>query len=207
MIGLLRGELARKQAAEVLVLAGNVGYEVQIPLSAFDRLPDTGAEVTLHTHLSVREDAQILYGFPDAAEKALFRHLIRVNGVGPRLALALLSGMNAGELAAAVRGGDTARLSSAPGIGRRTAERIVVELRDRLDEWGGMDSSSPSAAAAATVASGSEAAAALVSLGYKPQQAARLIAKIEREHPEAESTEEMIRFALQGMAPGAGGRK
>lgn len=205
MIGQLRGELVRKQPAEALVLAGGVGYEVQIPLSAFDKLPDTGAEVVLHTHLVVREDAQVLFGFPDSADKALFRHLIRVNGVGPRLALALLSGMSAGELAAAVQAGDTARLSSAPGIGKRTAERIVVELRDRLDEWGGMVPLPQGAAAPAAGGSG-EAAAALVSLGYKPQQAARVIARIEREHPAAQSTEELIRLALRGMASGKGGQ-
>ncbi len=201
MIGRIRGILAEKAPAEVLVMAGGVGYEVQIPLSAFERLPEIGEELELHTHLAVREDAQVLFGFPDAREKQAFRHLIKVSGVGPRMALALLSGMSAGELVAAVQGGDVSRLSSVPGIGRKTAERIIVELRDRLDDDSVVQLPHE---AGRTAAGGREAEDALVSLGYKQQQAARLIARIRREHPGAAETEDLIRLALQSMAPGAG---
>ncbi len=211
MIGLLRGKLLGKNPGEALVLCNGVGYEVQIPLNVHEHLPETGAEVALHTHLSVREDAQVLFGFIDAGGKRLFRQLIRVSGVGPRMALALLSGMSPGDLAAAVQAGDVARLSKPPGIGRKTAERIVVELRDRLAESAGYGDFA--ALTGATGAPGQtrpggarEAVAALVSLGYKQQQAARLIAAVEREHPERKETGELIRIALQSLAPAGGGR-
>ena len=208
MIGLLRGKLLEKNPGEALVLCNGVGYEVQIPLNAYERLPETGAEVALHTHFSVREDAQVLFGFIDAGGKRLFRELIRVSGVGPRMALALLSGTRPGDLAAAVQAGDVARLSKAPGIGRKTAERIVVELRDRLAESAGYgDFAAHTGAPGQTAPGGArEAVAALVSLGYKQQQAARLVAAVEREHPELEETSELIRIALQSLAPGGGGR-
>jgi len=203
VIGLLRGELVEKSPAEALVLAGGVGYEIQIPLSAFDKLPAPGSEVTLHVHCSVREDSQTLYGFTDAVEKQLFRHLIKVNGVGPRIALAVLSGLGPAELAAAVREGDIARLARTPGIGRRTAERIVMELRDRLDD-AEVPAQAPSGTAASARFGGREAEAALISLGYKPQQAARPIARILRDQPQLDNTEGLVRLALQGLAPDAG---
>ena len=202
MIGRIRGILAEKAPTEVLVMTGGVGYEVQIPLSAFERLPEIGEELELHTHLAVREDAQVLFGFPDAREKQAFRHLIKVSGVGPRMALALLSGMSAGELVAAVQGGDVSRLSSVPGIGRKTAERIIVELRDRLDDDSVVQL--PHEAGRTAAGGGREAEDALVSLGYKQQQAARLIARIKRDHPGAAETEDLVRLALKSMAPGAG---
>ncbi len=205
MIGLIRGELAAKTPAEVLVLAAGIGYEIQIPARVFDGLPATGAEVALHTHFAVREDAQVLFGFLDSGDKTAFRHLIRVSGVGPRLALALLSGMNAGELAVAVRDGDSARLSAVPGVGKKTAQRLLVELRGRLNE---MDAAAPptSGPAATPVSRGArEAREALISLGYKPQQAVRLIAAAQRENPTLEDAGELIRLALQSVTPGAGG--
>ena len=205
MIGLLRGKLLEKNPAEALIDCGGVGYEVQIPLSAYERLPGTGEEVALHTHFAVREDAQVLFGFINGGDKQLFRQLIRVSGVGPRMALALLSGMSAGDLAAAVQAGDVVRLSKAPGIGRKTAERIVVELRDRLGESGDF-ASLPGTPGQAGAGGAREAVAALVSLGYKQQQAARLIAAVEREHPGPADTGELIRLALQSLAPGGGGR-
>lgn len=201
MIGQIRGELAEKNPAEVLVLAGGVGYEIQIPLSAFDKLPEVGSEVVLYTHFSVREDAQVLFGFLDVGEKTVFRHLIRVNGVGPRLALALLSGISAGELVAAVHGSDVGRLTSVPGIGKKTAERMVVDLRDRLDGWSGAVPL-PHESGRPAPGIGREAQDALVSLGYKPQQAARLINRITRDYPDAGNTEELIRLALKSLAPG-----
>ena len=203
MIGRIRGKLAEKAPAEVLIMAGGVGYEIQIPLSAFEQLPEIGAELELHTHLAVREDAQVLFGFPSARDKLAFRHLIKVNGVGPRMALALLSGMSAGELVTAVQGGDISRLSNVPGIGKKTAERMIVELRDRLDSDTVVPL--PHETGRAAAGDGREAEDALVSLGYKHQQAARMIARIRRDHPGTANTEELIRLALKSMAPGAGG--
>ena len=204
MIGQISGELAEKSPAEVLVRAGGVGYEIQIPLSTFTRLPEVGAEVVLHTHFSVREDAHVLFGFVDAREKTMFRHLIRVNGVGPRMALAILSGMSADDLVAAVHNSDVGQLTAVPGVGRKTAERMVVDLRDRLDGWIG---AAPLAHESGRSVSGisREAEDALVSLGYKQQQAARLIARIARDHPGVSKPEDLIRLALQSMAPGAAG--
>ena len=207
MIGLLRGTLLEKSPAEALLLCGGVGYEVQIPLNTFEHLPEPGSEVTLHTHFAVREDAQVLFGFIDSGDKRLFRELIRVSGVGPRMALALLSGMSAADLAAAVQAGDVGRLSKAPGVGRKTAERIVVELRDRIGEAGEFTALPGTAGVAGAARAGStgEAVAALVSLGYKQQQAARLIAAVERRHPGLVDTGELIRIALQSLTPGSGG--
>ncbi len=202
MIGRIRGKLVEKAPAAVLVMAGGVGYEIRVPLSAFEQLPEIGGEIELHTHLAVREDAQVLFGFPSARDKQAFRHLIKVNGVGPSMALALLSGMSAGELVAAVRGGDVSRLSSVPGIGRKTAERMIVELRDRLDDDSVVQL--PHETGRASAGGGREAEDALVSLGYKQQQAARLIARIKRDHPGAAETGDLIRLALKSMAPGAG---
>ena len=204
MIGLLRGTLLEKSPAEALLLCGGVGYEVQIPLNTFEHLPEPGREVTLHTHFAVREDAQVLFGFIDSGDKRLFRELIRVSGVGPRMALALLSGMSAADLAAAVQAGDVGRLSKAPGVGRKTAERIVVELRDRIGDAGEF-TALPGTAGAAGAGGAGEAVAALVSLGYKQQQAARLIAAVERRHPGLVDTGELIRIALQSLTPGSGG--
>ena len=202
MIGLIRGKLAGKTPAEALVMAGGVGYEIQIPMSAFDKLPEVGAEVALYTHFAVREDAQVLFGFLDAMEKTTFRHLIRVSGVGPRLALALLSGMSSADLATAVHGGDVARLSKVPGIGKKTAERMVVELRDRLGDSSG-EISVP-AETGGTAGGSREAEDALVSLGYRQQQAARLLARIKRDHPGTTTTEELLRLALKSLSAGTG---
>ncbi len=198
MIGRVRGELAEKRPTEVLIMAGGVGYEIRIPPSAFERLPAIGAALELHTHLAVREDAQVLFGFPDARDKQVFRQLIKVSGIGPRMALALLSGLSAGELAATVRGGDVSRLSSVPGIGRKTAERMIVELRDRL---GGAEVAPFPDAGPAGPDGGREAQDALVGLGYKQQQATRLIARVRRDHPGVADTGELIRLALKSMAP------
>ncbi len=205
MIGRIRGKLADKAPAEVMIMAGGIGYEIQIPLRVFEKLPEIGGELELHTHLVVREDAHVLFGFPSAREKQAFRHLIRVNGVGPRMALALLSGMDADALVAAVLGGDIARLSNVPGIGKKTAERMIVELRDRFDD----DNLRPQAQAAQGLSGGDgrDAENALVSLGYSRQQAARLVARVKREHPAVAGADELIRLALQSLAaPGAGAR-
>lgn len=199
MIGQLRGKLLAKTPPEVLLEVGGVGYEVQVPMSTLYELPDVGREVLLHTHFVVREDAQLLYGFHDLKSKSMFRSLIKVNGVGPKMALGILSGMQADEFVRTVRGNDVNAMIKMPGIGKKTAERLIIEMRDRLDEWG---ETSGTAANVATVTSSvsRDAETALISLGYKPPQAARSIAVVMKEHPEIEDSEALIRLALKSMA-------
>lgn len=199
MIGQLRGKLLAKTPPEVLLEVGGVGYEVQVPMSTLYELPDVGREVLLHTHFVVREDAQLLYGFHDLKSKSMFRSLIKVNGVGPKMALGILSGMQADEFVRTVRGNDVNAMIKMPGIGKKTAERLIIEMRDRLDEWG---DTSESVASSATVNSSvsRDAETALISLGYKPPQAARSIAVVMKEHPEIEDSEALIRLALKSMA-------
>jgi len=189
VIGFLRGRLAAKQPPSLLLDVGGVGYEVDAPMSTFYRLPETGGEVTLYTHLVVREDAHILFGFATEAERALFRALIRVNGVGARMALAILSGLSCEEFHRCIEFGDAATLQRLPGIGKKTAERLIVEMRDRL----------PQAGDAAPAVSGAsdplaEAAEALVALGFKPAEAGRLLKQV---RAEADSVEDLIRLALK----------
>ncbi|HET7396755.1 MAG TPA: Holliday junction branch migration protein RuvA [Gammaproteobacteria bacterium] len=188
MIGFLRGKLLRKQPPLLLLDVHGVGYEVEAPMSTFYDLPDVGSEIMLHTHLVVREDAHILFGFATEAERRLFRALIRVNGVGPRLALTILSGISADAFARCVRDNDSAALTRLPGIGKKTAERLVVEMRDRLDDAQGEigigNAGSPR----------EEALSALISLGYKPPEASRMLQGIKETDL---SSEELIRRALQ----------
>lgn len=197
MIGRLTGMLLAKQPPHLLVEAGGVGYEVEAPMSTCFALGATGSMVVLHTHLVVREDAHILYGFASEAERRLFRALIKVNGVGPKLALTILSGIAADAFARCVRDGDVAQLTRLPGIGRKTAERLVIEMRDRLDgadagAAGGFGSSVPRTPA-------DEANAALVALGYKPVEAARMVRAAEAP---GLGSEELIRRALAGALRG-----
>jgi holliday junction DNA helicase RuvA len=195
VIGFLRGVILHRQPPHLLVDVHGVGYEVEAPMSTFYDLPDTGAEVLLYTHLVVREDAHILFGFGTETERRLFRALIRVNGVGPRLALTILSGVSVDSFVRSVRDNDTLALTRLPGIGKKTAERLVVEMRDRLDEatghrGAGMLEMNPR----------EEALSALVSLGYKPQEANRMLQSI----PDSGiSSEEFIRRALQNAARGS----
>jgi Holliday junction DNA helicase RuvA len=194
VIGLLRGRILGKQPPQLLIDVNGVGYEVDAPMTTFYNLPAVGAEVTLFTHLAVREDAHTLYGFLQLSDRDLFRNLLRVNGVGARLALGILSGMEAGQFIACVHAGDAAALVRLPGIGKKTAERLIIELRDRL----------PAATAAAGVMAQSaraaspveDAVSALVGLGYKPQEASRMVRAINAAEL---SSEEIIRQALQGM--------
>ncbi|HET7176666.1 MAG TPA: Holliday junction branch migration protein RuvA [Gammaproteobacteria bacterium] len=187
MIGFLRGVILRKQPPHLLIEVHGVGYEVEAPMSTFYDLPDAGAEVMLFTHLVVREDAQVLFGFGTEAERRFFRSLIRVNGVGPKLALTILSGISVDGFARCVRENDTAALTRLPGIGKKTAERLVVEMRDRLDETG-----VPAAGVKANPRD--EALSALISLGYKPQEASAMLQGIKET---GLSSEELIRRALQ----------
>lgn len=194
MIGSLRGRLAAKAPPQLTVEVGGLGYELEAPMSTFFHLPAVGEEVRLLTHLVVREDAHVLYAFATEDERRMFRSLIKVSGVGPKIALALLSGISVSAFIECVRSEDIAALTRVPGVGRKTAERLIVEMRDRL--------SAPHAAvvapSAATPASPEdEAYSALVALGYRPAEATRLLKAV---GPGTHSTEELIRRALQGAA-------
>lgn len=195
MIGRLRGTLARKQPPGLLVDVGGVGYELEAPLSTFYELPAVGEPVTLHTHLVVRDDAHLLFGFARESERQLFRTLLKVSGVGARMALAILSGMSAEDFARCIENDDLTALTRLPGIGRKTAERLVVEMRDRLDA-AALSEVMPAAAGAGPGADDpvADAASALVALGYRPAEAARMIRKLETE---GLATEDIIRQALQ----------
>lgn len=195
MIGRLKGILLEKQPPQLLIDVNGVGYEVEAPMTTFYKLPEINQEVRLFTHMVVREDAQLLFGFFTEEERRLFRTLIKVNGVGAKVALGILSGIEAQDFANCILNNDTARLIKIPGIGKKTAERLVVEMRDRLDSWEIKISASESAAKQTTAFSiESDAISALVSLGYKPQEASRAIAAIEIE---GLSSEEIIRLALK----------
>ena len=204
MIGRLRGTLLEKQPPHLLVECGGVGYEVEAPMSVFYRLPEVGVEVTLYTHFVVREDAQLLYGFGDVRERSLFRTLIKVNGVGPKLGLTILSGIEANDFVRSVHDGDSATLVKLPGIGKKTAERLIVEMKDKLANWqvetsvtdglAGTPLGDMVARKAADVEQ--EAVSALVALGYKPQDASKVVGKV---YASGLSSEELIRLALKSM--------
>lgn len=186
MIGSIRGQIVSKTPPHLTVEAGGLGYELEAPMSTYFHLPAVGQEVRLLTHLVVREDAHVLYAFGTEAERRLFRDLIKVSGVGPRIALALLSGLSVEAFGQCVHNHDVSALTGVPGIGRKTAERLLVEMRDRLD--GAPDAVAPGAG------SHTEAFDALVALGYKPTEANRLL---KGAGEEVRSTEELIRRALQ----------
>jgi Holliday junction DNA helicase RuvA len=196
MIGLLRGTILDKRPPHLLLEVQGVGYELEAPMTTFYELPATGGVVTLYTHLAVREDAHLLYGFAKDTDRDLFRHLLRVNGVGARLALTILSGMDAGAFAGCIRAGDTAALVRLPGVGRKTAERLVVEMRDRLDGLAGIPLARAGIAAAARPPASplEDAVTALIGLGYKPQEASRMVRAIDTAEL---GSEEIIRAALQ----------
>lgn len=196
MIGRLRGVLVEKQPPWLVLEVHGVGYELEAPMGTFYQLPAVGAEILLHTHLAVREDAHLLYGFATRTERTLFRSLIKVNGVGAKLALTILSGMSADEFARCVRDGDAVTLTRLPGVGKKTAERLVVEMRDRLDDWQGGAGTLPGAAPAQAAATGEvkDAISALVALGYKPQEASRLVSGVDEA---CSSSEDIIRAALK----------
>lgn len=193
MIGMLTGRLVVKRPPSLILDVGGVGYEVEAPMSTFYDLPETGATTTLYTHFVVRQDAQLLYGFGTEGEKALFRELLKVSGVGPKVALAVLSGVSADEFRAAVRTGDAARLRRTPGIGKKTSERIVMELRDRFAADAGSGINVDTDTASFGVAR-IEARAALESLGYKPAEAERFVAAV---YEDGMATDQLIRAALK----------
>lgn len=193
MIGRLSGRLISKQPPWLLIDVHGVGYEVEAPMSTVFRLPAAGESITLETHLVVREDAQLLYGFATAGEKALFRALIRISGVGPKVALAILSGVSVDEFWSIVRSGDGGRLVKLPGIGKKTAERLLVEMRDKAGDASASEMMSmPSAGAAATPLL--EARAALEALGYKPGEVQRLT---DAAYKEGMTVEQIVQEALK----------
>jgi len=193
MIGRLRGTLAAKSSPGLLVDVGGVGYEVDAPLSTICELPAVGEEVCLLTHFVVREDVQALYGFLSDLERETFRSLIRISGVGPKLALAILSGLNPIELSMCVHAGDASALVRLPGVGKKTAQRLLVELKDRLPTADGI----PGGVGGAVGPVG-EALAALQALGYKAAEASRLVQQVEVEN---RTTEDIVRLALRGLNP------
>lgn len=191
MIGRLSGTLVLKAPPQLLIDVGGVGYELEAPMSTFYKLPGLGEKLSLHTHLTVREDAHLLFGFATLAEKTLFRELIRLSSIGPKLALSILSGLSVEEFWQAVRAGDTVRFSKVPGIGKKTAERLVIELRDKVGSGEGLRLPGATAAPAGPLA---EARAALAALGYKPAEVDRFTEAV---YTEGMGTEAIIQGALK----------
>jgi Holliday junction DNA helicase RuvA len=194
MIGSLRGRIGSKSPPQLTIEVGGVGYELEAPMSTFFHLPAVGQEVHLLTHFVVREDAQLLYGFATSDERRLFRSLIKVSGIGPKIGLALLSGISVEAFALCVQNQDVAALIRVPGIGRKTAERLLIEMRDRL---GPTDDATGRVVVAAGASPEAEAFGALIALGYRPAEATRLL---KAAGPGTHSTEELIRRALQSAA-------
>ena len=199
MIGKIRGVLVDKKPPEIQIDVAGICYEVQVPMSTLYQLPELGKELTLHTHFVVREDAQLLYGFFEEQDKSMFRSLIKINGVGPKMALGILSSMQANEFVRAVRSNDINAMVKMPGIGKKTAERLLIEMRDRLKDWDD-DTEAGSTQAPVSASITNDAETALVSLGYKPQQAAHAIAAVLKANPEITGSEELIRRSLKSMA-------
>jgi Holliday junction DNA helicase RuvA len=198
VIGFIRGTLLQKDPPVLLVDVGGLGYEVEAPASTWARLPPLGSPGELRTHLVIREDQHLLFGFATEGERQLFRDLLKVNGVGARIALAILSGISVEGLVRAVQGKDIAALTKVPGVGRKTAERLILDLRDRVESMAsaGLVATAP---AASTPGSADEVFDALVSLGYKPAEARRML---EQARPAgATSTADLLRAALKSAAP------
>ena len=197
MIAYIRGTLAEKDPTRVVIEAAGVGYELTIPLSTFDRLPKTGAEVKLLAFHCVREDDETLFGFATEAEKAMFVKLTSVSGVGPKIAIAILSGSSIGELSLAIASGNAKRISSIKGVGKKTAEKICIELKDKVNAI---------EALAATGRGGKgeispvlhDAILALTALGFNEESANKMVSQVVAAHPDAKDTEAIIRFALKG---------
>ncbi|MCW8856506.1 MAG: Holliday junction branch migration protein RuvA [Kangiella sp.] len=204
MIGRIRGTLIEKIPPFVIIeTSAGVGYEIQVPMTTFYQLPEEGEQAILSTHMSISENLHALYGFISTKDRALFRELIKVNGVGPKLALAILSGMETDEFVMTVHDGNVDRLVKLPGVGKKTAERLLVEMSDRLKDWSisaGLSTSQPSEAnivqTAKTDAS-QEAISALIALGYKPPIASKAVAQVAQDEMKSE---ELIRLALRQLA-------
>ncbi|MDL0429799.1 Holliday junction branch migration protein RuvA [Marinobacter sp. TBZ242] len=208
MIGRIRGILIEKTPAQALVECAGLGYEVDIPYTTFFNLPENGEELVLHTHFVVREDAQSLYGFSSRLDRDLFRLLIKVNGVGPKLAAGILSGLDANQFIRCVEARDASALVKLPGVGKKTAERLLIEMADRIGQLEGqftpgsanttVNAGAPGAGTAAVHHPAEEAEAALIALGYKPQEASKAISRVAAD---GMSSQELIRLALRNMIP------
>jgi len=195
MIGSLRGRLSSKLAPQIVLECSGVGYEVETPMSTFLELPELGSDLFLFTHLLVREDAQILYGFSTEDERLMFRMLLKVNRVGAKMALGILSAMSTNDFRRCVELEDTTSMSKIPGVGKKTAERLIIEMRDRIDATA--PAGGKAAALSVEASARSEAVDALVALGYKPKEVNNLIAKLDIE---GKSAEDIIRLALRQVA-------
>lgn len=199
MIGRIKGVLIEKSPPDICVDVQGIGYELQVPMNTFYRLPEIEHPVSLYTHFVVREDAQLLYGFYEARERELFRAVIKINGVGPKLGLAILSGIEASDFVRVVHNNDVAALTKVPGIGKKTAERLVIEMRDKLKDWPeaheGHSVTTIGGASGGNVAT-EEAVSALLALGYKPKDAEKAIKTVAGE---GLSSQDMIRQALKLM--------
>lgn len=192
MIGRIHGVILEKQPPYLLIETGGIGYELEAPMTTFYKLPETGEQVMLYTHLVIREDAHLLFGFATERERKLFRTLLKVNGVGARLALAILSGMDAEDFARIVHDGDANQLTHLPGVGRKTAERLIMEMRDRLKDWQPSPSTNTGTPAEDDVSA--DAISALIALGYKPQEASKFVYAAATP---GMSSEELIKAALK----------
>jgi Holliday junction DNA helicase RuvA len=202
MIGRICGTLVHKQAPDILIDVSGVGYEIQVPMTTLFQLPELGSEVCLVTHFVVREDAQLLYGFIDDRDRTLFRQLIKVNGVGPKLGLAILSGMDSNSFVRCVQRDDISSLMALPGVGKKTAERLLIEMRDKLKDWLAQadDGGQSAKGAGPGLALGNivgDAESALIALGYKSQEASRMVAAVNDDT--ITDSEELIRLALKSM--------
>lgn len=197
MIGSIRGRLAAKLAPVIVVECSGIGYEIETPMSTYLELAETGTEVFLHTHLLVRDDAHMLYGFATGDEKALFRTLLKVSGVGAKMGLAILSAMTVTDFVQCVRRDDTATLVRIPGVGKKTAERLIVEMRDKFDAKDVVGGSVAPQPASGSTNPRTEAFDALVSLGYKPSEVKNLLTDITDSDT---SAEDIIRQALRKVA-------
>ncbi len=196
MIGFIRGKLFSKTPPQLVVDVQGVGYEVEAPMTTFYDLPALGEEVLLHTHLVIRDDAHILFAFSAETERKMFRALIKVNGVGPKLALTILSGQSAEEFHRCIQDNDIQALVRLPGIGKKTAERLIIEMRDRLPEMNDSSISDSGIVVTQVIANPKqEAISALCALGYKPQDASKMVQNIAQED---KTCEDIIKLALQG---------
>jgi Holliday junction DNA helicase RuvA len=200
MIARLAGTLIYKQPPQMVIDVAGVGYEVEAPLTVFYDLPETGQPVVILTHLSIKDDSHTLYGFSSEAERTLFRQLLKISGIGAKLALTILSGASGDELARYVAENDSASLTRLPGIGKKTAERIIIELRDKLDSFPAGGFVSARSGTAPPGGAVSEASHALDALGYKPQEVSRMVRSVvQADMGEDLEAEEIIRRALQSM--------
>ena len=197
MIGRVTGTLLEKQAPHILLDVGGLGYEVQVPMTTLFELPEVGSRVTLLTHFVVREDSQLLYGFLREQDRGLFRDLIKVSGVGPKMGLAILSGMDTDAFVRSVQLEDASKLVQLPGVGRKTAARLLVEMRDRVKDWApeAVDDAGAVTPAANRRRVLAEAESALIALGYKPVEASKVLSALDQDG--VDSAEELIRLALQ----------